>query len=268
MTTKEAIAAQDQYVNDLTSSLKQQLDDVFQQLLIRVSGQLQRQIKFAAGPTLANRRELRKIANSILGMTDSMGVPGMVEDFVKSFEGSLPYFDRILETISQSLKSPLVRTKTNADLMVLEGVKEGSQQGIEAAVEVMVAQAKRSLLFRVAALDFESTVENLRQIFGRGVADAETLATTGLTMFLRANADQNFKAIEAGFPGVEIRYQYEGPDDKLTRPFCHELERRTKTTGLTRAEIDKLDNGQLPDVFITGGGFNCRHQWILDPPNV
>jgi hypothetical protein len=31
---------------------------------------------------------------------------------------------------------------------------------------------------------------------------------------------------------------------------------------LTRGAIDSLSNGQLPNVFITGGGYNCRHSFL------
>jgi hypothetical protein len=30
----------------------------------------------------------------------------------------------------------------------------------------------------------------------------------------------------------------------------------------TRAEIDAMDNGQIDNVFLTGGGYNCRHVWM------
>jgi hypothetical protein len=35
----------------------------------------------------------------------------------------------------------------------------------------------------------------------------------------------------------------------------------------SRAVIDKMRNGQLPNVFVTRGGFNCRHLWrpVTDP---
>jgi hypothetical protein len=52
-------------------------------------------------------------------------------------------------------------------------------------------------------------------------------------------------------------FQYVGPDDKMTREFCAELIGQV----LTREEIEELDNGQLPDVMLTGGGYNCRHQF-------
>jgi hypothetical protein len=264
MTPRDGIKAQDQYINDLTGALKKDLDTVFQQVLVRVAGQMQRQLDFGAGPTAVNRRELRKIATQIDKMSKSMGVPRILEEFAAGFEGTLPYFDQILTSMGQSMKSPLVAKLAEKELLVLEGIKEGSKQSVEAALDVMIAQAKRNMLLRVAALDFEDTVESIRKTFSKGVAEAETLAATGLTIYTRKNAEQNFKRIEKEFLGEDFRYRYEGPDDKLTRPFCDHILDRTKKQGLTRAEIDKLNNGQLPNVFVTGGGYNCRHQWILD----
>jgi hypothetical protein len=42
------------------------------------------------------------------------------------------------------------------------------------------------------------------------------------------------------------------------RPFCHQHLGKV----FTRDEIDALDNKQLPNPFLTGGGYNCRHQFI------
>lgn len=52
-------------------------------------------------------------------------------------------------------------------------------------------------------------------------------------------------------------FLYVGPNDAKTRPFCVDLVGEVHT----RAEIDAMDNGQLPNVMLTGGGYNCRHQW-------
>lgn len=52
-------------------------------------------------------------------------------------------------------------------------------------------------------------------------------------------------------------FAYVGPLDSKTRPFCIERVGRV----YTRTEIDAMDNGQLPNVFLTGGGYNCRHVW-------
>lgn len=52
-------------------------------------------------------------------------------------------------------------------------------------------------------------------------------------------------------------YAFVGPVDGLMRPFCRAHVGRV----YTRAEIEALDNGQLPNPFLTGGGYNCRHLW-------
>lgn len=53
-------------------------------------------------------------------------------------------------------------------------------------------------------------------------------------------------------------FAYMGPVDEKTRPFC--MERVGKV--YTRAQIDAMDNGQIPGVFLAAGGWNCRHQWL------
>jgi hypothetical protein len=52
-------------------------------------------------------------------------------------------------------------------------------------------------------------------------------------------------------------FLYVGPLDRKTRPFCYERVGKV----YTRDEIDSWDNGQLPNVFLTAGGYNCRHVW-------
>mgnify|MGYP001791907265 CR=1 FL=1 len=52
-------------------------------------------------------------------------------------------------------------------------------------------------------------------------------------------------------------FAYAGPKDEATRTFCNRLVGKI----LSRQEIDELDNGQTPDVFLTGGGYRCRHVW-------
>ncbi len=55
--------------------------------------------------------------------------------------------------------------------------------------------------------------------------------------------------------GPGAMFMYIGPVDKVTRPFCLQHVGRV----YTRARIARLSNGQLPDVLLTGGGYNCRH---------
>ncbi|MBW1784863.1 MAG: hypothetical protein JRL30_29475 [Deltaproteobacteria bacterium] len=58
------------------------------------------------------------------------------------------------------------------------------------------------------------------------------------------------------------RFRYIGPAPQ--RPFCIALFKVQKSRGgkgFTRQEIDSMNNGESGDVFITHGGYGCRHQW-------
>lgn len=58
--------------------------------------------------------------------------------------------------------------------------------------------------------------------------------------------------------GPSQPFLYTGPIDGRTRDWC--LSRVGKV--YTRAEIEQMDNGQLPNPFLSGGGYNCRHTFI------
>lgn len=79
---------------------------------------------------------------------------------------------------------------------------------------------------------------------------ARTLYDTTVSVFGRQ--------VEAMKAQPEDVFAYLGPMDEKTRPFC----RRHVGKVYTRAAIDAMDNGQLPNVFLVGGGWQCRHTWI------
>ena len=53
-------------------------------------------------------------------------------------------------------------------------------------------------------------------------------------------------------------YLYVGPFDGVVRDWCLDHLGMVRT----QASIEALDNGQLPNPFLTGGGYNCRHSWL------
>jgi hypothetical protein len=80
--------------------------------------------------------------------------------------------------------------------------------------------------------------------------EARTFYDTTVNVFSRQ--------VEALKTDNEDVFAYLGPADKKLRPFC----RARVGKVYTKPAIDAMDNGQLPNVFLTGGGYNCRHQWI------
>jgi hypothetical protein len=65
------------------------------------------------------------------------------------------------------------------------------------------------------------------------------------------------EALQAG-DDPETPFLYAGPADVKTRPFC----RFRVGKVFTRAQIDAMTNGQIDNVFLTGGGYNCRHTFL------
>ncbi len=60
------------------------------------------------------------------------------------------------------------------------------------------------------------------------------------------------------------RYQFVGPiDAKISHDFC------MKHVGdiMTKKRIDKFSKQYGFDIFVKGGGYNCRHKWMNVPPD-
>ena len=80
---------------------------------------------------------------------------------------------------------------------------------------------------------------------------ARTIYDTAVSVFAR-QVEQVTSTGEA-----DELFVYLGPVDDVVRPFCRQWVGKVRE----RAVIETLDNGQLPDVMRTGGGYNCRHVW-------
>lgn len=99
--------------------------------------------------------------------------------------------------------------------------------------------------------DVDSILADLGKVLDKREPVIRTLYDTSISIYGRQ--------VEALLsPDEDAVYAYMGPADEKTREFC--LEHVGKV--YTREQIDELDNGQLNDVFLTGGGYNCRHQWM------
>jgi len=95
-------------------------------------------------------------------------------------------------------------------------------------------------------------LSDLNDVIDGSEAQIRTLYDTSVSIFGR-----QVEALQAG-DDPETPFAYMGPADEKTRPFCRQHVGRV----YTRAEIDAMDNGQIDNVFLTGGGYNCRHTWI------
>src|SRR5262245_14408445 len=98
----------------------------------------------------------------------------------------------------------------------------------------------------------ERILDDLADVLDGSEPAIRTLYDTLLSIYGR-----QVEAIQAG-DEPQAAFAYMGPVDDKTRDFCLDHVGRV----YTRDEIDTLDNGQLDNVFLTGGGYNCRHVFM------
>lgn len=254
-------------IDDLTEGFRSELAAMIEGAKARVVGRLQESLTIKGkkiGSTRANMKALREVARMLREELAKAGVRELIEEFGATFAQQLPLFEEIIDLIgSQAGKRFSVDWKA-ADLDLFASRRLTVESGLETIIESAALAAQRRVMFTAGGLPFGDLVEALNAGMRVPVAEAVTLAETSQAAFWRTITDQGLKQIEKDLPKGAIRYRFEGPRDKLTRPFCKKLLTRTKRRGLTREQIDALDNGQLPDVFHTAGGYRCRHQWVAE----
>lgn len=192
------------------------------------------------------------------------GYEDLLVGFVSSFNGGLPTLDQILEKITSNYSIRPVQF-TGEDIKYFDAVKQGTLINLDAVIDQTANNARRATMFSVGGTPFDELSVTLAEKLNIALSDASALAATGISTFYRTVAKIGYDQIEDSLgPSKQLEYTYYGPLDKLNRPFClkHEKQARAGTTW-TREQIDRMDNGQLPDVFTTCGGFRCRHQWLV-----
>jgi len=103
-----------------------------------------------------------------------------------------------------------------------------------------------------ASRNVDDILEDLADVLDHTEPQIATLYDTSVSIFGR-----QVEALQAG-EEPEATFAYMGPNDDRTREFCRQHVGKV----YTREQIDELDNGQMDNVFLTGGGYNCRHVWM------
>lgn len=122
-------------------------------------------------------------------------------------------------------------------------------QGDEAAIALWRALSTRLL----TAQPIDEILAGLADALDKSEAQIRSLFDTLMTMYGRQVEAQATEDLGQAQP-----FLFVGPVDDVTREWC--LNRVGRV--FTRAAIDTMDNGQIPNVFLSGGGWNCRHSWI------
>ncbi|SRR5579872_1136279 len=226
-----------------------------------LTGYLQRQLSITDGTvdrTPGNLRIIRSLDDRFMEYLDDAGYNTLLNSFTNEFTGQTVFLQDILQYLG--IGHPVGFTAS--DLNLFTALKLNAITSLEMVAETAARNTMQRAMFSIAGLKFSDLVEMLATRLETSVGKAKTIADTAQISFYRTMTDATFRRIEADLPEEELEYVYSGPDDSITRPFCEHLLKAAKS--YTRAKIDQMSNGQIPNVMISGGGFNCRHTWLVD----
>lgn len=220
------------------SRVQRDLERELLKLLTRVEGNSRTAVALAARG-LKLRKQIRDVLTAA-GYDDlaDTATLGALERMSEAMAGL-----RVAQQVSQFTSADLTRIEALKELARMDVLAQGDEIGI--AVWRSVLQGLYS------QRNPAEIIEDLADGLDKDFAEVSTLYDTATSVFGR-----QIEALKSTDEPDEL-FAYTGPVDAKIRPFCKQHVGKV----YSRAEIDKMDNGQLPNVFLTAGGYNCRHQF-------
>lgn len=159
--------------------------------------------------------------------------------------------DRYLTQVQQLRLAAKLEAFSSSDLTRILALKELARLDVIGQGDTIALAVWRTVMRGLfTQQDVNDLLDDLADALDVELSEARTLYDTTVNVFGRQ--------VEAMKAQPDDVFAFLGPADVKMRPFCRSRVGKV----FTRAEIDSMDNGQLPNVFLTGGGFNCRHQFI------
>lgn len=161
--------------------------------------------------------------------------------------------DRMVEAMGRLRLAAKVASFTSRDATRIAALKELARLDVLAQGDEVGIALWRSLLQGLYSQRKPNDIlDDLATALDRELVSVRTLYDTYTSVFGR-----QVEAMKAG-DDPESLFAYVGPADSKVRPFCK------AHLGMiySRSEIDALDNGQLPNCFLTAGGYQCRHSFV------
>jgi hypothetical protein len=220
--------------------------------LSRVLRDLERELRTLAieaknGSVSALARAVRagRLRKQILTALEAAGYSRLA-DTATSFR-----FDRVIAQVERIRGAAQLAAFTSSDMTRILALKQLAQMDVLQQGEFIAAAVWRTFtrgLFSQRPLN--GILDDLATTLDVEQSEARTLYDTTVNVFGRQ--------VEAVKSTPSDVYAFMGPADVKLRPFCRERVGKV----YTRQDIDAMDNGQLPNVFLTGGGYNCRHTFV------
>jgi len=222
----------------------------------------------------ATQRILRRADSIFIEILDGLGYREEIEGFagVMAAPGSdlaikdtqLKFFDDTFAEINKRLKTPLEPPRwRKEDARLFSSKKLTSIKALENEVGIIATESASQTMVSFGAVGQRELTGILAEQFGSSWGRVEALSTTTLTAHYRTLHRQAYRLIEEQQDVGPLKLVYAGPRDKLNRPFC----RRTLANNKPRTEkqINRLNAkpSKLRPIMTAGGGFNCRHIWVI-----
>jgi hypothetical protein len=247
--TRRRHAALNADIDRLVGQFEADLADVWGLVRKRIL-QLVNQLEAEKGRVISTQVNLgvaRKVAQELQGALEEAGYGSLIQDALTEM-GELAKYQGIGQT-----RVARVERQAAWSAETLDAFHDLKLRELLQVPDQVLRKVEQTLLRGiVGAQDRAELLNELLQELELTLPQVRTIYDTALSEFSR------IAVTSTATGGDDEPFIYEGPIDGLTRPFC--LERAGKV--FSRAEIDAMDNGQLDNTLITGGGYNCRHTWI------
>lgn len=261
MTTQQVITAQHEQIDEALDELQQETEKSSRKAegalltwllaaLVVKNGVIQR--------SPANVRAARAIPKRFNALMSRNGFDAAIAKFLVTMTDQTDVFGEIL---AQSLHTKMPEF-TAQQVAYLQELKE------QATLALITEADDVGRRFMAGVLNFMGQPtgdlsESLGDLGAALPARVREVAETAVTTYFRTIADIGYGIVAKQHPDLKLRFTYAGPRDERNRPFCARLKARVANGQTwTREEIDSMDNGQIGNVFITCGGYGCRHQWL------
>lgn len=261
MTPEEIMAAHAKYVEDSLDSMESDLKQAVTLASIALIAYLVSKGLIVDGRLEATPETLQVISTvpaELDAALKKFGMDEILSVFAAEFDRQEQYFALLMEAIGVAVPKKSVEQDE-----YLTQRRVASISALLAIAFYVTEQVRFSATLSVGSPFVESQsvmLKALEQLPSK-IKDA---AKVEVFSHYRAIANMAYASLEQD---ARVRYRYAGPPayDPVIRKFCkHLMQQVTSGVRWTREEIDRMDNGQLPNVMETCGGYECRHQWIPD----
>ena len=247
--------------------MKEQLSTSFAQQLIQVMNEAERHLRPIAEKALSGQRgsataqmkvitsaaKFRDIRATLVTACPDVAIPELSSEFLEQIE-------RVRQCRGDEETHKLLSFQRTYDLgrllliqQALSRLRSLNLLGLPQSVAVALEEAQLRWTLDLRAENVGQSNDEFVEVAGLDPGYATAVFDTQSSIYGR-----QIEAIATEHLGPNQPYLYVGPVDGHTRDWC--LERVGKV--YTRAEIEAMDNNQLPNPFLTGGGYNCRHSFL------